>query len=322
MPTTITSLSLCARVTLDMHSLNNEGTEGNQQQTRMVHIIDQTGRRAVVNAISGDMMKHILVGHVTPLLADAKQPLSRHARMLHPDRILPDEDFKKFAKETKAGNSAILRYMLENCAVTDVAGTLFAEKAAARKSCVEFGWVVGLPDGPGQVVTEQYFHVKYDPQSREKSAGGESVEGTQAIFHRPASSGVYGLVCNLDLYRVGLNDVTRQYDVKKADRLKRAKALLHALAATLIKPAGAQRNTQNPHIVACEGVVSWSTASLPAPMMSPLNDNYRTQIAAIAGVLNDIRSSAIQVREFSSMAEGTKVLADVAADMDVPPDTE
>jgi CRISPR-associated protein Cst2 len=285
----------------------------------MVHIIDQSGHRAVVNAISGDMMKHILVGHVTPLLADERQPLSGHARMLHPDRILPDGDFKIFVSKNKEGNSAILRYMLERCAVTDVAGTLFAEKAAARKSCVEFGWVVGLPE---RVVTEQYFHVKYDPQSRERSAGGESVEGTQAIFHRPASSGVYALVCNLDLYRVGLNDITRRYDVKKEDRLKRARALVHALSATLVKPAGAQRNTQNPHIVACEGVVSWSTSSLPAPMMSPLNDGYRAQVAEIASVLNGIGRDAVHVHEFATMAEGTKVLAEVARNLDLPPDSE
>jgi CRISPR-associated protein Cst2 len=319
MPNPITSLSVSIRVTLDLHSLNNEGTEGNQQQTRMVHIIDQAGRRAVVNAISGDMMKHILVGHVTPLLAEAGQPLSEHARMHHPDRILPDEGFKKFAKENKDGNSAILRYMLQKCAVTDVAGTLFVEKVAARKSCVEFGWVVGLPD---RVVTEQYFHVKYDPQSREKSAGGESLEGTQAIFHRPASSGVYALVCNLDLYRVGLNDVTRRYDVKREDRVKRARALVQALAATLIKPAGAQCNTQSPHIVSCEGVVSWSTSSLPAPMMSPLHDDYRSQVREVAEVLNGIGGSSIMVREFSTMAEGTKVLADVSEVIDVPADAE
>jgi CRISPR-associated protein Cst2 len=207
--------------------------------------------------------------------------------------------------------------MLQHCAVTDVAGTLFAEKAAARKSCVEFGWVVGLPD---RVVTEQYFHVKYDPQSREKSAGGESVEGTQAIFHRPASSGVYGLVCNLDLYRIGLNDVTRRYDVKKEDRIERGRALVQALAATLVKPAGAQRNTQTPHIVSCEGVVSWSTSSLPAPMMSPLHDDYRSQVLAIAEVLNGVSGGSIIVREFSTMSEGTKVLAEVGAGMDLPPD--
>lgn len=312
----IHSLSLCARVTLDLHSLNNEGTEGNQQQTRMVHIIDQHGNRAVVNAISGDMMKHMLVGHLTPLLDAEHEPLSEHARRLHPDRILPDPAFVKFVEVNKQGNSAIITYMLQNCAVTDIAGTLFAAKAAARKSCVEFGWVVGLPD---RTATEQYFHVKYDPQSREKSAGGESVEGTQAIFHRPASSGVYALVCGLDLDRIGMNEITRAYDVPRASREKRAKALIHALAATLLKPVGAQRNTQTPHIVACEGAISTSDAPLPAPMMSPLSDSYIEQLEDAAKVLNGIaKGPSVRIRKFQSLADAAKMLASVAAELQLP----
>ncbi len=43
MTTSIASLSIAARVTLDMHSLNNEGGEGNQIQTRMVDIVDHLG---------------------------------------------------------------------------------------------------------------------------------------------------------------------------------------------------------------------------------------------------------------------------------------
>jgi CRISPR-associated protein Cst2 len=317
----IHSLSLCARVTLDLHSLNNEGTEGNQQQTRMVHIIDQKGERKVVNAISGDMFKHILVEHLTPLLEEAGQPVSQHARQLHPDRILPDPDFRRFVKENNDGNSAILRYMFQRCAVTDLAGTLLAEKAAARKSCVEFGWVVGLPEnGSGEALTttEQYFHVKYDPQTREKGAGGESVEGRQAIFHRPASSGVYALICSLDLYRVGLNDITRQYDVDAEHRRARAQALVRSLAATLLKPTGAQRNTQNPHIVACEGVVATSATSLPAPTVSPLNDGYRDQVRDIASVLNGVHAGGVTISSFDTLADGARALIQIAENLDVP----
>src|SRR5260370_37340806 len=86
----VQSLSLCARVTLDLHNLNNEGTEGNQQQTRMVHIIDQRGRHAIVNAISGDMFKHILAEHLIPLLTAENQPLSAGAQIGDPDRINRD----------------------------------------------------------------------------------------------------------------------------------------------------------------------------------------------------------------------------------------
>lgn len=317
------SLSLCVRVTLDLHSLNNEGTEGNQQQTRMVHIIDQHGQRAVVNAVSGDMLKHILVGHLVPLLGEANQPLSEPARRLDPDRITADETFLNVAKNHKGTNSELLTTLLASCSLTDLAGALFVDAALPRKSCIEFGWVVGLPaDGNGNplTTTEQYFHVKYASE-RGQSAGGETTVGKQAIFHRPASSGIYALICNLDLYRIGLNDITRQYVVDQTGRQSRAKALVRALAATLLKPTGAQRNTQNPHIVACEGVVAFSSTSLPSPTVSPLHDNYRDQITQVAGVLNTIRTNGVTVQPFDTLADGIRVLAEVANNLQVPGDS-
>jgi len=63
MAAAIRSLSLSGRLTLDMHSLNNEGGEGNQIQTRMVDIVDYQGELHNVNAISGDMLKHVLMEH-------------------------------------------------------------------------------------------------------------------------------------------------------------------------------------------------------------------------------------------------------------------
>ncbi len=65
MTTEVYSLSICGRVTLDMHSLNNEGGEGNQIQTRMVNIVAADGELYTVNAISGDMFKHIQAEHLS-----------------------------------------------------------------------------------------------------------------------------------------------------------------------------------------------------------------------------------------------------------------
>ena len=112
-------------------------------------------------------------------------------------------DFKSAIK----GNGAVdvQTEMLTRCAVTDVAGTLFTEGITVpRKSCAEFGWVVGIPD---KVHTEQYFHVKYEPERRKVAGqaprGEGTIAGSQTVFHRPASSGVYALVCNLELSRIG-----------------------------------------------------------------------------------------------------------------------
>jgi CRISPR-associated protein Cst2 len=338
----ISSLTLNARMTLNLHNLNNEGTEGNQQQTRMVHILhatrnggqaDSTGRdafeRTVVNAVSGDMFKHILVEHLIPLLAEAGQPLSPGAALHDADRINAnnpafvefcekDQEFRTDGRveRRRAYESEIMSRMLAECSATDLAGALVTRgRAVGRKSVAEIGWVVGLPDN---TVTEQYFHVKYAPEGRGRAAGGETVAGQQAIFHRPASSGQYAFICNLDLWRVGLNDITRAPAVAAADRVARARALLQALAATLLKPAGAQRNTQNPHIMDCQGVIATSNNSLPAPTVSPLVDDYRQQIERARDACNRLRPGTISLERFDSLADGVDVLARLADGLQLP----
>jgi CRISPR-associated protein Cst2 len=302
---------LCARITLDMHSLNNEGTEGNQQQTRMVTVFDVSGNKALVNAVSGDMLKHVLVEHLTPLLETEKEAVCRPAREGNPDRLNADDAFVKFAEDKKHKESDIMDRILKDCAVTDIAGTLVTRgRSVGRKSAAEFGWVVGVP---GSVATEHYFHVKYAPEGREKAAGDDTVAGKQAIFHRPASSGLYALVCNLELDRVGLNDINRRYAVDAAARTKRGRSLIRALMATLLAPKGAQRNTQNPHIVDASGVVAVSSSTLPAPTISPLNPEYESAMEEIARTLGSI-AGTVQVRRFATLAEGAQVLASYAAE--------
>ncbi len=330
----LSSLSISARLTLDLHNLNSESTEGNQQQTRMVHIIDQSGHHAIVNAVSGDMFKHILVDHLVPLLKDAGQPLSPGAAAHHADRInVLNPEFIDFCEKEhefiddekkvrrRAFESEIMTKMLTDCSLTDLAGALVTRgRSVGRKSVIEFGWVVGLPeddDGQPLTTTEQYFHVKSAPEGR-AAAGGNSVAGRQAIFYRPASSGIYALICNLELYRIGLNDITRKYVVDAGARISRASALIQALAATLLKPAGAQRNTQNPHIVNCQGVVATSATSLPAPTVSPLHNNYIDQMQRTADVLNGIKSGGIHVSQFETLADSVRILADLANNVELP----
>jgi CRISPR-associated protein Cst2 len=129
----IQSLSLCAEITLDLHNLNSEGREGNQQQTRMVHLVDAAGKRHSVNAVSGDVFKHIFVRHLTPMLQESRQRVSPGAAVGSADRITIDAAFKSAVKGKSAAE--IQSEMLERCAVTDIAGTLFTEGATVpRKS--------------------------------------------------------------------------------------------------------------------------------------------------------------------------------------------
>jgi len=78
--------------------------------------------------------------------------------------------------------------------------------------------------------------------------------------------------------------------------------------ATLMHPSGAQRNTQNPHVVACNGVVAVSSTSLPAPTVSPLNPGYREQMNGIAETLNRIAAASVQTHPFDNLSDGVKIL--------------
>lgn len=309
------SLSISGLITLDMHALNNEGAEGNTMMTRMVEIVDQDGKPHTVNAVSGDMFKHIFVEHLLGEAERAGLPLCQGCRRLDANRICADRDFiQNPDMNEKTLDSTILKRVLRACTIDDCGGILITakigkERSIARKSCVEIGWVVGKP---GHVKTESYFHAKYVPEGREKGSGAGENLG-QNIFHRPASSGQYAAVVNVDLYKVGRNDITLAYDLDDGEtgeqRRKRITAIVSALASTFIKPTGAHRNTQAPHILNFEGAICTSSNSIPAPCLSPLNSNYRDQIERIAKANG---GDAVRVTKFDNMAEFAERMAEIA----------
>ena len=309
------SLSISAQATLNMHSLNNEGGEGNQITTRMVNIVGEDGRLHNVNAISGDMLKHIQAEHLFRLLSGREDvPLCAGCREFNANRICADAGYGK-AIEGKSDAEAIT-LLLESCALDDLAGNLITagNRSIPRKSVAEFSWVVGLPE---LTTTDSYFHVKYASERSAKARASESEEEQrkanlgQAIFHRPASSGVYAIVTNFEVARIGFNDITQIYAVDEPQRAARYRALLESVLYTFIEPNGAMRGTQNPHIVGFEGVVAVSSDVIPAPTMSPINSGYRGQLQGIQKALEKVRSGAITLNEFDSLAQFSEVMTEL-----------
>jgi len=305
----IYSLSISGKTTLNLHSLNNEGGEGNQLQTRMVDIVAEDGNLYNVNAISGDMFKHIQAEHLHHI-GLGKLPLSQASREMNANRISADPDFRAFLKSSpKPTQVAVLNRLIETCAISSLEGILVTEGgfSAPRKSVVEFGWVVGIPD---VTRTEQYFHAKYVPDNREKSTDKDEREGNlrQNIFHRPASSGQYAAVVHAELARIGYNDISQEYKIDQTQRTARYKALLESLIYTFVEPNGAMRNTQLPHIVDFSGVVSYTTAVVPAPTVSALNSKYEENLTKIADALNNLHPDSVVVKKFGSLAEYTQIL--------------
>jgi len=109
------NLTISARATLDLHSLNNEGSEGNQIQTRMVNIVAQDGRLHNVNAISGDMWKHIQAEHLHRLISErGGVPLCKGCQTFNANRINADPDFIEYVKRDKVSDVEKLNRLLHN----------------------------------------------------------------------------------------------------------------------------------------------------------------------------------------------------------------
>jgi CRISPR-associated protein Cst2 len=302
------SMSISARATLDTHSLNNEGSEGNQIQTRLVTIVDQEGNLRTVNAISGDMFKHIQARHLWRILRESdSMPLCAGCQTFNANRIAADAEF--MARAADLSDSDVIHELLGQCAHDDIEGAFITEgnRSVPRKSVVEFGWVVGVP---GSVDTGSHVHVKY---AAERSAGQrrqvrEATQDTgsnlgQTMFYRPASSGVYAAVCHLELARIGLNDIAQTYAIDADQRQLRMRALLQSVLYTFIQPDGAMRSVQAPHVVGLSGMLTYSTGTVPAPTVSPLNDQYRDQIEALGAALERIAPGQIGLERFDTLSE-------------------
>ena len=292
------ALSIAGRLTLEMHSLNNEGGEGNQTTTRMVTLVNPDGEVFTVNAISGDMFKHIHAENLQRLAKSRGLALCAGCQVFSASRILDD---KAFMNDLPKSKSDVIDALLAHCTVDDAEGNLIAKgkHSVPRKSVAEFGWVVGLPG----TKTDSYFHVRY---AKERDIDKKT---KQPIFHRPASSGIYAVVSSFEMARLGFNDITQTYPLNDEERLKRHRAFLESTLYTFVQPAGAMRSTQNPHIYRFEGVVTVSRDVMPAPLLSPLNDDYAKEIERVARALD--RDGGLTVRRFNSMGEFAEIMREL-----------
>lgn len=305
----ISSISINGRITLNLHALNNEGGEGNQLLTRQVTIIDNDGNPVSVNAVSGDMLKHIQAEHLYNITKEFKLDMCSSCSIFNANRITADPNFTgQFTSDTPS--SEVLDLMLKTCAVDDLEGILITNnnKNVPRKSVAEFGWLVGIPE---KNKSENYFHVKFDSGSRNAENEDAGANLGQIPFHRPANSGVYALVSNFDVCRIGYNDISKIYPIEDKVRMARYLAFLKSILYTFIKPLGAHRNTQNPHITSFSGVITYSKSSIPAPTISPLNPNYLEEIENIVNTLNCLQSESISMIKFSDMSEFAQEMAKI-----------
>lgn len=315
----VKNLTLVGRLSINLASLNNEGTEGNATQPRTATIVDE-GELYTVPVISGDMLKYWHVKHLCAIAQDRELPLSENTARRNPDpnrikaelsnyswfteRISDSSDWS--GKLTKKNNSKELQLIEDQlhaavaseCAVTDAHGLLITgvaprnedgdevfngSVAVARTSRIQTGFMTGIPR---KNATGHYFHAKYVSKrtgikSRE-STGGEG----QNIFTRPATSADFAVVINVDLAGLGFNDAANEYVVDGVEQAKRKKAVLDALSYTLMNQPGANSSQQFPHIMGFEGAITTSTNRSPAPSASPIKENYLDTLEGLVGNIN------------------------------------
>jgi CRISPR-associated protein Cst2 len=309
----IASISISGEITLNMHSLNNEGGEGNQIMTRQLTIVDKKGQEHTVTGISGDMFKHIHAGHLVNHCIDNGIELSQYSKALNPNRISSAELLEYITASNRKNEKAgvVIDALINSCAVCDTHGILITDKVGdnkdssntPRKSVIEFGWTVGIP---GKNNTETYLHTKFVHSST--GVKGESSNEGQNIFHRPANYGAYAFVCNIDAFRIGFNDIDRVYSIDDTKRKARYKAILQALMNSFLNPRGAMTSSQKPHITDFKGVVSYSEKLIPAPTISPLNPDYENEIQLITANLNEIENSAITTIPFNGLSKLSEII--------------
>ena len=319
------SLTIAGRWNVNLHNLNNEGTEGNFIQPRTVTIVRDNKLHAV-NAISGDMMKHIHADYFRQIALDdgaddienysGALPLSLNSLVLDPNRISTEPEIVKMLEDQSASNKDIIDSVIRSCSLTDAHGILMTAKKRMlpRKSRVEFGWVVAVPEISE---TNHFIHVKYAVENatrtaEERRTKDETNKG-QALFHRPASSAEYAFLAHIETEKIGLNDLTLESPISAEDQRVRVMATLKAMMQTLMHPYGAGRSQQAPHVSGFRGLVITSGSRMPAATVSPLEDDYLEQAQSIVKQMNRLggQLKLEQVESISALAEHTANLMEV-----------
>jgi len=304
-PQGVFEIAILARVTWDLHSLNNEGTVGNVTEPRTIVLWDGTK----TDGVSGEMMKHIHAYWTWLQAKTGNLSLCPACQSFQPQRADAAPQGLNRNDNAQAMHTAI-----ERCILCDLHGFLVQRPTIHRQSVVEFGWIVGVP---GKFHRDIHIHARHAVAERGVSAEsrGESEEGeqpqertevaAQMPYHRPTRSGVYALVTLFQPWRIGLNEVNYTYALDEDERVRRYQLALIAYEWTLKRPDGAMTSTRFPHIEGIEGIVLISRQSVPVPMLSPLREDYREKLKTLA------QKQGVEAKEFNDLNELVDILTEL-----------
>lgn len=303
----IFEVAIMARVTWDLHSLNNEGTVGNVTEPRTVVLAN--GQKT--DGVSGEMLKHIHTYNLW-LLREDGVALCPACQRLQPQKAdLPE--YRESDAFKGVNNLEAMKRAISNCALCDLHGFLMQRPAVARRSTVEFGWAIGIPE---HFHRDIHIHARHSMEERGAPKGQAPQEerevAAQMVYHRPTRSGVYALVGVFQPWRIGLNEINYEYvDYKVAggvdERGRRFRLGLRGYKAMFMRPEGAMTSTRLPHVEGMEGLVAVSRVNFPVPLVSPLKDDYQSQVEALVR-----QQEGLALYSFASTAEFCSIMDNLA----------
>ncbi|MEM4258785.1 MAG: DevR family CRISPR-associated autoregulator [Candidatus Thermoplasmatota archaeon] len=327
----IYELAILGRATWNLHSLNNEGTVGNVTEPRVVVLADGTK----TDGISGEMLKHM---HTEKMwaLESSKENFCEACRQCKPERA----DGNQNVRDQKSPDGAIKEAL--NCELCDIHGFLVQKPTVARPSLIEFGWALGIHPIHKDIHTharhsvhEQFLQI--DEEKEENKWDNEKcsikecitqqdesklykidkkwyceehlpVKTAQMVYHRPTRSGIYAIISVFQPWKIGLNNVNLQYDIDEEVRRSRYELALKAYQAMFLRIEGAMTTTRLPHTEDFKGVIVVSKINYPAPVISPLKDDYITQLEEIC---TDIGNNTFEAKKFDNLQQFTAKIRDL-----------
>jgi len=152
---TIKFLSLAAKLTLNVHDLNNEAVAGNVSDIRVIDYVDMNGRRIEAPAVSGRMLKHAHLSLMRELVD--KDDLCDGCAAGEPVR--PGKKTKEGLLDFDRDKSE--EAAVKDCAICDVHGFLVAAGNISRRrnSRAMFSWLLPVL-GDSETLSRQVTHTR------------------------------------------------------------------------------------------------------------------------------------------------------------------